>query len=253
MNVFIPAHGFSNRVERKHTRPFAGKSLTMWTVLQCMASKHVDHCYVSTDDDEVAEHVYREGGEVIWRDYEQHPDDAGGVPTYHAIKDHPDYFYPYFLNLFVTSPLRPPDLIDRVIEAWEDADRPHALQAIGKQEETCLCMKTSAGYIMPFINKRGPWTNYTHTTQVLSAEYFMNDYETSIRRNATSDTVANAIGTDGLKASEVVPRPYIEVPWWQCTEPDTPEDFEVCEVLMETLILKGRGEEVYEEYKASWQ
>jgi len=33
---------------------------------------------------------------------------------------------------------------------------------------------------------------------------------------------------------------------WQTWEPDTPEDFDVCGALLETMILKGRSmEEVY--------
>ena len=253
MNVFIPAHGFSRRVARKHTRPFAGKSLVQWSVIQCMASKHVDHCFVSTDDNEVFDQVTACGGEIIWRDYEQHPDDSGGVPTYHALKKYPEYFKPAFINMFVTSPLREPDLIDRVVEAWEAAGQPDALQAIGKQEETMVLMLTAAGYVMTSISKRGPWATLAQTTMVSKYDYMVAGCESAIRCNAMSDTAANSRGYSEMSASEVVPRPYIEVPWWMCAEPDTPDDFAVCEVLMEHLILKGRGTAVYDEYKAGWK
>jgi hypothetical protein len=252
VNVFVPAHGFSKRVERKHTRPFAGKSLVEWTVIQCLASKHVDTCYVSTNDDEVAAQVERAGGAVLWRNYQETPDDSAAIPLYHGIKDNPGLFEPAFINLFVTSPLREPNLIDRVVDAWYIAGEPDALQAIGKQEETTLVMKTGAGYVMTFIDKRGPWTNFTHVTQVLRADYFMNDYAAQVERGTAMDSAWNALKTDDMKTENVVVRPFIEVPWWQCIEPDTPEDFKVCECLMENLILGGAGTEVYEEYARSW-
>jgi len=247
MNCLIPAHGYSRRVERKHTRPFyKGLSLTEWSVIQATCSSLIGGCYVSTDDDEVAAQTELRGGKVIWRDYEQTPDDSAGVPVYHALKKHPELFAPGCAQLLVTSPIRPPDLIDRVIGAWL-ANPSDSYTAIGKQEETMLCMKTNAGYFQPFCDKRGPWTGYTHSTHVIRYSRYVEGHEYSLSIGADKDSVVNAEKTNNVDYHQVRPQPFIEVPWWQCVEPDTPEDFPVCAALME-YMMGGMGPEVYYEY-----
>jgi len=246
VNAFLPAHGYSRRVPRKHTRPFyKGLSLTQWSVIQAVHSHEIEECYVSTDDNEVADQVEAVGGKVIWRDYEQRPDDTAGVPLYHAVKQVPEAFSPAWGNLLATSPLRPPDLIDRIVRKWRETE-PETCQVIGEQEESMLCLKTTAGYVMPFIFKRGPWTTATHSTSVIRQDWWIVQHERSMAQGMDKDSQIQERFYEG--SPPVTPYPYIEVPWWMCTEPDTEDDFEVCAVLMGHL-LQWRGVEVYEEYK----
>jgi hypothetical protein len=212
-----------------------------------MCSNTIRDCYVSTDDDEVAEQTESAGGKVIWRDYEQTPDDAAGVPMYHALKKYPELFQPHFSHLLVTSPIRPPDLIDRVHEGWYNAHMPDNFTAVGKQEETSLCLKTNAGYFMTFCDKRGPWTGYTHSTHIVAYQRYIEGYEYSISLGLHKDSVQLAEKTNNVDYAKVRAQPFIEVPWWQCVEPDTPEDFPVCAALME-YMMQGKGPEVYHDY-----
>ena len=46
---------------------------------------------------------------------------------------------------------------------------------------------------------------------------------------------------------------WMPAEYWQYADVDTEEEFEFAQLVMEYYILKGKGMEVYEEYKRNWQ
>lgn len=247
MIAIIPAHGFSRRVERKHTRPFAGKSLTQWSVIQAKYSHCIDDVYVSTNDIEVSNQVMDVGGKVIWREYDEHPDDGAGKPIFHALYAIDEPAWPVHCGLLVTSPIRPPGMIDRLYNEWIAQNKPWIMHTSGVQEETCVYMRTQYGSINVFMDKRGPFTGYQHSTYIVSTEEYIQTFERTLELGRDHDAVGEAAKFNDIKPEEVKPYPYIDVPWWHCVEPDTPEDFPICEVLFKHM-LNGRGEDAYQEY-----
>lgn len=63
----IPARGGSKRLPRKNIAPLWGQPLIAWAIRACEQSEYVDACYVSTEDDEVAEVAEGLGAQIIQR------------------------------------------------------------------------------------------------------------------------------------------------------------------------------------------
>ena len=63
----IPARGGSKRLPRKNIAPLWGQPLIAWAIRACEASEFIDRCYVSTEDDEVAEVAQSFGARLIER------------------------------------------------------------------------------------------------------------------------------------------------------------------------------------------
>jgi len=60
----IPARGGSKRVPRKNVRPFGGKPMIAWSVAAARSSGLFDHVVVSTDDAEIREVAVAAGAEA---------------------------------------------------------------------------------------------------------------------------------------------------------------------------------------------
>jgi len=248
MIALIPAKGYSRRVPGKNKREFCGLPLVAWSIIQAKCSRYVEKVFVSTDDDEIADITVEYGGNVLWRHYKQDPDDAGNVPTYYALLDllemYGDLLSKRFVNLFSTSPLRFPDGIDNVVEAALTHPVDSVTQTLCIMHEILLYVRMEDDQIAPVLGEKlGHYCLFGQATQVNSVQRYLTTERPMIEGGIATDTSYN----QGMR---VLPSPqyYISVPLWQSYECDTPEDWEICETLMEAFILKGRGPEVYYEY-----
>ena len=117
--AIIIARGGSQRVLRKNIRPFAGKSLTEWTIIQAQACEKVSTIALSTDDDEIAEVGKKCGIEVIRRPVMDH-DVSGAVVVSMAIDQLREmgYTIKHFVSLLPTGPLRLPWDLERGIDMY---------------------------------------------------------------------------------------------------------------------------------------
>lgn len=122
MNVLsiIPARGGSKGVPRKNLRLVGGKPLIAWSVLAAKASRYAAHCYVSTEDAEIAEVARAWGAEVMARPAELAGDRTPmaevirhAVQVGEANRDRP---YDYVLLLQPTAPMRQAGDIDGALE-----------------------------------------------------------------------------------------------------------------------------------------
>lgn len=113
----IPARGGSKRAPRKNIRTVAGKPLLAWTIEAAKASKYIDRCIVSTEDDEVAAIAMQYGGEVpFMRPVELAQDTSSSIDMLrHAAREMPDH--DIIVLLQPTSPERTADDIDAALEA----------------------------------------------------------------------------------------------------------------------------------------
>lgn len=112
----IPARGGSKRVPRKNIRPVAGKPLLAWTIDAAKASKYIDRCIVSTDDEEVADIARQCGAEVpFMRPAELAQDESSSIEMLrHAARKLPDH--DIIVLLQPTSPERTAADIDAALE-----------------------------------------------------------------------------------------------------------------------------------------
>lgn len=114
-----PARGGSKGIPRKNIRPLCGKPLIAWTIEAARASRLLDRYVVSTEDDEIATVARQCGAEVLQRPPELATDETDTVPVLqHVLRQIPA---DTLVLLQATSPIRDPQLIDRCIQQFREA------------------------------------------------------------------------------------------------------------------------------------
>ena len=114
----IPARGGSKRVPRKNMRPLAGSPLIDWTIAAVRGMKSLDRIIVTSDDNEILNHVV---AGVVKRPVELAQDDTPDLPVVRHVIDalslRPEDLIVY---LRPTAPFRRPEEIDAVVALLRD-------------------------------------------------------------------------------------------------------------------------------------
>ena len=123
--TIIPARGGSKTVPRKNIQPLAGYPLVAYSIAAGFQAQQVSRVIVSTDDEEIAEISRAYGAEVPFlRPVSLAQDETVDRPVFkHALEwlaENESYHPEIVVQLRPTSPLRPPDCIDRAIEILLD-------------------------------------------------------------------------------------------------------------------------------------
>ncbi len=118
--ALIPARGGSKGIPRKNIRPFAGYPLIAFSIAAGLQAESVTRVVVTTDDEEIAEVAREYGAEVPFlRPAELAQDRTTDLPVFqHALNwlsEHEDYHPQVVVHLRPTTPIRPPDLVDRSV------------------------------------------------------------------------------------------------------------------------------------------
>lgn len=156
----IPARGGSKGIPRKNIKELGGKPLIAWTVEAARASKFLDYCVVSTDDEEIAA-VARACGAVVpfMRPKDLATDSARALPVLqHAIswiKEHEGRAFDYCMMLQPTSPFRLPEDIDESIRLIVEAgaDSVFAMKKLVDFSLAKLKVLGEGGRIMPLAEE----------------------------------------------------------------------------------------------------
>lgn len=121
----ICARGGSQGVPRKNILPLLGKPLIQYTIEQAQACPLIDHVFVSTDDEEIAEVARRAGAEVPFlRPAELATATAPKIPVIRHLVDwvvDSGIKVDTIVDLDPTSPLREPEDIRACIEMLDAA------------------------------------------------------------------------------------------------------------------------------------
>ncbi|MGB2896157.1 MAG: acylneuraminate cytidylyltransferase, partial [Anaerolineales bacterium] len=123
--AIIPARGGSKTVPRKNIQPLAGHPLIAYSIAVGLQAQRVNRVIVSTDDEEIAEISRAYGAEAPFlRPASLAQDETIDLPVFkHALEwlaENESYHPEIVVQLRPTSPLRPPDCIDRAIEILLD-------------------------------------------------------------------------------------------------------------------------------------
>ncbi len=118
--AIIPARSGSKGIPRKNIRPFAGYPLIAYSIAAGLQAEMVRRVIVTTDDEEIAEIARRYGAETPFlRPAELAGDRTLDLPVFqHALTwlaEHENYHPEVVVHLRPTTPLRPPDLVDRAV------------------------------------------------------------------------------------------------------------------------------------------
>jgi N-acylneuraminate cytidylyltransferase len=119
--AIIPARGGSKTVPRKNIQPLAGHPLIAYSIAAGLQAQRVSRVVVSTDDEEIAEISRSYGAEVPFlRPTALAQDETVDLPVFkHVLEwlaENESYHPEIVVQLRPTSPLRPPDYVDRAIE-----------------------------------------------------------------------------------------------------------------------------------------
>lgn len=119
--AIIPARGGSKGIPGKNIRLLGDAPLIAYSIAAALHSEYVDRVVVSTDSEAIAAVALEWGAEAPFlRPPEIAGDDTTDLPVFtHAVewmKDQEGYRADLIVQLRPTSPLRPPDLIDRAVD-----------------------------------------------------------------------------------------------------------------------------------------
>jgi len=126
----VPMKGNSERVPGKNLRPIAGRPLFEWVLEALIDARRVDHVFVDTDSEKIADEVTARFPDVgiHIRPVELH----GDLVPMHDIVAHLASVLPgdAFLQTHATNPLLTSTTIDKAIEAYEADEEHDSLMAV---------------------------------------------------------------------------------------------------------------------------
>lgn len=123
--AIVPARGASKSVPRKNLRMLVGHPLIAYSIMAGLQSKSVTRVVVSTDDEEIAEIARQYGAEVpFMRPAALAQDETTDFPVFKQalewLDENESYRPEIIVQLRPTSPLRPPDCLDKAVRLLQE-------------------------------------------------------------------------------------------------------------------------------------
>ncbi len=189
--AIIPARGGSKGIPRKNIRNFAGWPLIAWSIAAGRQAQTVTRVIVSTDDEETAAIARQFGAQAPFlRPSEFAQDNSTDLPAFdHALKwlaEHEDYKPDVVVHLRPTSPLRPPDVVDRAVKillSHEDADCVRGVVPAGQNPHKMWCVAEENAPMRPLLEVEGIAEPYNAPRQILPQIYWQTGHVDAIRAN----------------------------------------------------------------------
>jgi len=182
MNIaIITARGGSKGLKRKNILDFNGKPLIAWTIEAALNSKRIDECFVTTEDDEIAEVSIMHGAKVIPRPINL----AGDFVTsedvlVHALSELEETFehIDILALLQPTSPLRSSTEIDLAIQEYIKSSADCVISVFKPKHSAAKAYKLNEnGSISGLFDESAPYEprqNLPQTFQPNGAIYVFN-------------------------------------------------------------------------------
>ena len=131
----VPARGGSKTVPRKNIRTLAGHPLLAYSIAAALQSNLIGRVIVSTDDEEIAAIAKQYGAEVpFMRPAALALDETTDYPVFkHALdwlNEHESYKPEFIVQLRPTTPLRPPDCVDRAIQLLQSNSKASSVRGV---------------------------------------------------------------------------------------------------------------------------
>lgn len=177
--AIIPARGGSKGIPNKNIRLFAGYPLIAYSIAAGLQSETVTRLIVTTDDEEIAEIARHYGAETPFlRPTELAGDRILDLPVFqHALvwlAEHEDYHLDAVVHLRPTTPLRPPDLVDRAVRILLDHPEADSVRGIAPAHQNPFKMWLMDGEektIRPLTDVPGIDEPYNAPRQILPTAY----------------------------------------------------------------------------------
>lgn len=247
----IIARGGSKRLPRKNAKLFCGHPLVSWAITQAVCSELIDEVWLSTDDDELENIGLNYGANVIRRpDWPDADLVAANRPFIHAIKYLKELYGDEFntvVTILPTTPLIKPGELDEAIRKYKEYGCDKLRNLISQRESVIFKKIHPYRAKLKIFDKRYNYLYQATSWGVTSPEGYLSWTQSIPDDDKTLDQIACS---EDPYESECY---FIPAEVWQGLDVDTQEEFELAELLMEYYILKGKGMNVYHEYKEEWE
>jgi N-acylneuraminate cytidylyltransferase len=157
--AIVPARGRSKTVPRKNVRSLAGHPLIAYSIAAGLQAQRVRRVIVSTDDEKIAEISRSYGAEVPFlRPASLAQDETVDLLVFkHALEwlaENEAYHPEIVVQLRPTSPLRPPDCVDRAIEILLENNNSDSVRGVvpSGQNPYKMWRISSEGNLRPLID-----------------------------------------------------------------------------------------------------
>jgi N-acylneuraminate cytidylyltransferase len=186
--ALIPARGGSKSLPHKNIQLLAGHPLLAFSIAAAQAAEGVSRVIVSTDDAAIAAVAREYGAEVpFMRPAEIAQDDTTDLPVFqHALgwlAEQERYHPERVVQLRPTSPLRPPELVDRalaLLTAHPDADSVRGVVPAGQNPHK-MWRLSDEGPMQPLLKVQGLAEPYNAPRQALPETYWQTGHIDAIR------------------------------------------------------------------------
>lgn len=206
--AIVPARGGSKGIPRKNIRLFAGYPLIAYSIAAGKQATMVSRVVVSTDDEEIAAVARDYGAETPFlRPGDLAADDTTDLPVFlHALEwleQHEDYRPDLIVQLRPTSPIRPPELVDRAIQklaSHKDADSVRGVVPAAQNPHKMWRLSGEDQPMAPLLNVSGLSEPYNAPRQSLPQIYWQTGHIDAIR----AGTILEKRSMSGVKVYPLV-------------------------------------------------
>lgn len=231
----IPARGGSKGIPRKNIRPFAGHPLIAWSIAAARQAQTVTRTIVSTEDEEIAAVARRYGAETPFlRPIELAQDNTTDLPVFvHALRwleEREGYRPDVVVQLRPTSPIRPPDCVDRAVHLLlehPEADCVRGVVPAGQNPYKMWRIEPQSGRMIPLLDVPGVPEPYNAPRQMLPLVYWQTGHIDAIR--PATILAKNSMTGEVIYPLLLDPRYTVDI--------DTPADWARYEQLVATAGL----------------
>jgi YrbI family 3-deoxy-D-manno-octulosonate 8-phosphate phosphatase len=192
--ALIQARGGSKSIPRKNIKILAGHPLIAYTIAAALRSKRITRTIVSTDDEEIARIARQYGAETPFlRPGEFARDTTTDLPVFtHALSwlsEHESYQPEILVQLLPTSPIRPPDCIDRAIQILQDHPEADSVRGVipSGQNPYKMWKIDDRGHLTPILSLPSVPEPYNSPRQALPETYWQTGQINAIRVSTILD------------------------------------------------------------------
>jgi len=187
--AIIPARGGSKGIPRKNIRDFAGYPLIAYSIAAGLQAETVTRVIVSTDDEEIAAVSRGCGADVPFlRPAEYAQDNTLDLPVFqHALRwlaEHEQYRPDVVIQLRPTSPIRPPDCVDRAVNLLLTHAEANSVRGVVPAAQNPFKMwrvDAASGQMQPLLTVEGIAEPYNAPRQVLPPVYWQTGHIDAVR------------------------------------------------------------------------
>ena len=232
--ALVPARGGSKSIPRKNVMSFAGHPLLTYSIAAGLKARAVGRVIVSTDDAEISSVAREYGAEVPFlRPASLALDDTPDLPVFeHALawlESHEGYRPEIVVQLRPTSPVRPPDCVDRAVEtllAHPEADSVRGVVPSGQNPYKMWRIEADGG--MKPLLQDGFDEPYNMPRQSLPPTFWQTGHVDAIRTSTILEK--GSMSGDVILPLILDPRYTVDI--------DNPRDLERAEWLMASRELE---------------